>query len=57
MVEVGTGPVEYWHEVVADGVDAFGRQVTKALLVVFYQEVSVRAAILYAFAYRETLHH
>ena len=45
MKQVGTGPVQDGHEVVADAVDALCCQVTQTLLVNLYLVVAVRTAI------------
>ena len=52
VLKIGAGPVEHRHEVVADRVDAFCREVTQAFLVVLYQLVTVCSSILYALTYR-----
>ena len=57
VLKIGAGPVEHRHEVVADRVDAFCREVTQAFLVVLYQLIPVRTAVLYAFAHRQGLHN
>ena len=49
-------PVEHGHEVVADGVDAFCREVAQALLVVLDELVSVRTGIFDALRNGKTLH-
>ena len=51
MEEVGTCPVEYGHEVVADAVYALCREVTQALLIDLNLVVAVGSAVL------DGLHH
>ena len=57
MQQVGACPVEHRHEVVADAVDAFSREVTQALLIHLNLMVTVRTAILDSLHHRQTLHH
>ena len=53
--QVGAGPVEYGHEVVADAVDALGREVAQALLVDLNLVVAVRTAVLDGLYYWQAL--
>ena len=57
MGQVGACPVEHGHEVVADAVDALGRQVAQALLVDLNLLVAVRAAILDGLHHGQALDH
>ena len=57
MGKIRTRPVEHRHEVVAHRVHALKPQILQALLVVLYQLVTVRPAVLYALAYGQALHH
>ena len=53
--QVGTGPVEHRHEVVANAVDALGREVTKRLLIDLDLMVAIRTAVFDGFYYGERL--
>ena len=44
--QVGTSPVQHGHEVIADAVDALGREVAQRLLIHLDLVVAVRATIL-----------
>ena len=57
MEQVGARPVQYGHEVVADAMNAFGRQVAQAFLVDFNLVVTVRTAILDGLYDRQALDH
>ena len=57
MVQVRTNPVNDRHKVVAHSFDARLAEVGKALYIVCYQPVSVRACILDCLTYRQTFHH
>ena len=43
--QIGTGPVEHGHEVIADAVDAFCRKVAQRLLIDLDLVVTVRTAV------------
>ena len=55
--QVGAGPVEDGHEIVADGMDALGREVAEAFLVHLYLLVAVGTAIFNGLHHRQRLHH
>ena len=43
--QIGAGPVEYGHEVIADAVDAFCREVAQTLLIDLDLVVAIRTAV------------
>ncbi|MNG00994.1 hypothetical protein D3C84_839530 [compost metagenome] len=55
--QVGTGPVQHRHKVVADDIDAAARQVAHALLVVGDVLVAPSTAALDVFVHRNAFHH
>ena len=57
MEEVGTCPVKYGHEVVADAVDALSREVAQALLINLNLVVAVRTAVLDGLHYGQAFNH
>ena len=57
MKQIRTCPVKHRHEVVADAMDAFSREVAQAFLIDFYLLVAVGAAVLDGLHHRQTLHH
>ena len=57
MEQIGTGPVQYGHEVVADAVDALCREIAQRLLIDLYLCVAVGTAILDGFHHRQRFYH
>ena len=57
MKKVRTSPVQYWHEVIADAVDAFSREVTQTLLIHLDLMIAIRTTIFDCLYYRETLYY
>ena len=55
--QIGARPVEDRHEVVADGVDAAGREVAQRLLIVGDMPPPIAAVGFDLFMYRHALHH
>ena len=53
MCEVSTSPVEHWHEIIADALDALFSEVAKALLIHFYLMLAVWTGILDGLYYRQ----
>ena len=55
--EIGAGPVEDRHEVVADGGDAAGGEIAQRLAVIVEERLEVALAELDRLGHRQALHH
>ena len=55
--QIGAGPVQHWHKVVADGIDAAGGEIAQRLLIVGDIALPVAALGFDRLVHRHAFHH